>query len=201
MRMFLCMVVLAQAAASDWGSFKKGLVWRDSQCRDIANTGRISNVTCQAMCDSTSGCTALNAIDTGGPCALRACRCGEHLVPVPGSAHGTEFTAYIRTSCNNAPRPMFNASFSNLFGSIMVLQRAPMQARVFGPAGPLSDLTVSMNAEGDSGVQGGTYNTNVQADTTGHWELGVLSASNQGWRAINVTGGEHQGRSWQPRRH
>ena len=91
------------ATTGDWQSFTPGSVWTDAQCTDLANPTEPTAASCQALCDNTPSCTAINAM-TGkaGGCALRACPCGQHLLP---AGENKPFTPYMRMSCNDAPPP------------------------------------------------------------------------------------------------
>lgn len=153
-------LVTLSIASNNWTAFTKGRVFEDNQCRDIGNPGGLTNISCQALCDQTPSCTAINAIDTGGACALRACPCGQKLAP---GGSNNKFHAYIRTSCNDGRAP---ARFANIFQSDMVLQRAPEQARLFGTAAPLANLTLMITLpKRESSI----LETNIQADSTGRW--------------------------------
>jgi hypothetical protein len=158
------------ATTGDWQSFTPGSVWTDAQCTDLANPTEPTAASCQALCDNTPSCTAINAM-TGkaGGCALRACPCGQHLLP---AGENKPFTPYMRMSCNDAPPPPPPPpSFARVFGSEMVLQRAPLQARLFGYAAPNSTLTVSMSQEQvlNSSGRPPPFNATMRADAVGHW--------------------------------
>jgi hypothetical protein len=137
----------------------------DSHCPDLSNLVHQSVDSCQTVCDSTAGCNAIN-INPHGACALRACPCSSELIPPPAPPSDRAFTAYRRhDSCPPAPL------FANVFGSSMVLQRAPLQARLFGrTATALARLTITMTSSSTSGSEAAAMAViTTQADRNGSW--------------------------------
>ena len=132
------------SSSSPWSSGFPGKVYTDIQCPDIGNTGPNNTAaTCQALCDSTPRCNAINSKTGGGPCALRACSCP---VPLPAGTL-SQFTAYRRLDNPCPPQ------FANVFTSSMVLQREPLQSRLFGTAAPNASLLVAV-VKGEKGWKG-----------------------------------------------
>ena len=149
--------------SSNWTAYP-GKVFTSLDCHDIHNIVNASVSSCQATCDATKTCTAINiavsARDGRGACALRACPCGVALVPNNTLAH---FTGYYRQDVDcPLPSPPSDSLLSQIFGSHMCLQRAPLQARLFGTAKPSAKVTVAM-VPGKSVM--------AQADATGWWEV------------------------------
>ena len=173
-------LVVATAAPNvgqPWTSFGENTIWINSQCKDLLNLVKETNVTCQSKCLQQAGCTAINAVDHGGPCALRACTCGGRLTP---GGKLNSFRAYILTECNDGPAPPPPPppppGFAHVFGSNMVLQRAPLQARVFGYAAPNSAMTVTLApaAVGASASAPQSHSVQqVRADGSGRWQCSL----------------------------
>jgi hypothetical protein len=129
------------------------------RCPDLRNLVGQNVSSCEAACDADPRCNAINLRVPEGPCALRACPCGTELAPT-GNLSG--FSAYRRNDEHCPPAPLF----ANVFGSGMVLQRGPMQARLFGLAPPGAVLTVAVARQ-----QGGAHLASVTttAGATGEW--------------------------------
>ena len=135
------------------------------RCPDLGNLGQQTVASCEAACDAKLHCNAINIDVTSGACALRACLCGTELAPT-GKLSG--FSSYRRRDepCPPAPPPPL---FANVFGSGMVLQREPSQARVFGKAPSGAALTVTVAQQGEL-----RYTANVSATANGAGEWACL---------------------------
>lgn len=150
-------------SSAGWTAYPVGTIYDNDQCRDISNPVNQSIASCEALCDHTPDCSAINAFIKGatGPCALRACACGSHEIPEGSSP---SFQAFSRDSCVSANV----TGFAKVFGNDMVLQRAPLQARLFGTAGPLSKVRVSLIKEG-APASSAVNTCTATADKEGHW--------------------------------
>lgn len=122
---------------ASWKGFGIDTVWTDAQCTDLVNLVNTTAAGCQAVCETTPRCNAINAHVPTGPCALRSCPCEPGLSP-GGNLSG--FEAFLNVNAACPPTPLF----ANVFGSGMVLQRAPMQPRVFGLAPPNATLLITV---------------------------------------------------------
>jgi hypothetical protein len=169
------------AAGDNWTAFP-GRTFSDTQCKDLSNIPRATNVSCKATCDRTTGCTAINAHDGEGPCALRACACGVAAVPA-GALKG--FTAYYRHDTNCPPPPPLPL-LARVFGSHMVLQREPLQARIFGRAQPGAGLAVTVTPA----LPDGSGPITTEADAAGNWAcLLPATAAGGGYNITVVAAG------------
>eukprot|EP00040_Diaphanoeca_grandis_P004382 m.28466 g.28466 ORF g.28466 m.28466 type:complete len:621 (-) comp15922_c1_seq1:198-2060(-) len=156
-----------------------GLTYSDLDCADILNTGNDSVASCEAKCDNTTGCTAINAHNGDGPCALRSCPCSDVALKPTGT--NSEFTAYFHEN-PNCPPPPPPPLFANVFGSSMVLQRQPIQARLFGVVGANESLTVTVTSTVQSGA---SIKVSAKANNVGEWSC-VLPGAEAGG-PFNVT--------------
>jgi hypothetical protein len=158
------------AAAGNWSTAFSGHIF-DGGCPDLQNLVKQNHASCEAACDAKATCNAIN-ISPFGACALRACPCGAELTP---NGALKDFSSYRRRDrCPPAPPPPL---FAHVFGSAMVLQRAPLRARLFGKVPPGAALTVTV-------AQGKAFRFNVSAtaDAAGDWAclLPAMPASGAG---------------------
>ena len=163
------LTALSSAAPGSWPATGVAGKIFDGQCPDLQNLSGQTVGSCEAACDAhaSGGCSAINIDEASGACALRACPCGAELAPA-GALAG--FTAFRRADGAACP-----PSFARVLGSSMVLQRAPLRARVFGRAAPRALLTVELATGSDPTLGSRTSSSvraiaiAVQADDAGEW--------------------------------
>lgn len=58
-----------------YGPSKNNMIWNDGQCKNIGNYPSTPLTDCQAKCNTTTGCTAIN-VSPNNDCILRQCAQG-----------------------------------------------------------------------------------------------------------------------------